>query len=96
MTMTDQPDTRPVWANKGEAVTCINGHPICEIARQIFVGDGRSGADFCNWQQPEPPKEQSVAEIRCTECRGVWIRGNTQAGYQFHFGVFADPTEGWR
>ena len=84
----------PVWALKGETVTCINGHPIVDVAHNIYIGDARSGEDFTNWRQPEPDRSTSVAEIRCTECRGVWIRGNVAAGYQFHFG--SDRTEGWR
>lgn len=85
-----------IWANKGEAVTCVNGHNVCEIARDIYVGDPRSGEDFTNWFQPEPDKETSVAEIRCKECRGVWIRGTVRGGYQLHFGNLPDPSEGWR
>lgn len=85
---------KTLWASKGEAVTCINGHAVCEIAHNLYAGDKRSAADFCNWRQPEPEKSKSVAEIRCVECRGVWVRGNLDAGYQFHFGT--NPKEGWR
>ena len=36
----------PIWANKGEAVTCINGHAICEIARNIY----EATKDY--WEKP--------------------------------------------
>ena len=83
-----------VWAHKGEAVTCINGHAICHIARTLYVGDPRSGADFENWMQPEPDRTTQVTEIRCKTCRGTWVRGSRAGGYQFHFGD--DKNGGWR
>ena len=85
---------RKVWAHQGEAVTCIKGHAICTVARTIHYGDPRNGGDFVNWQQPEPDRSHSVADIVCTKCRGRWLRGNTKNGYQFHFG--APPHGGWR
>ena len=92
--MNDQPDGPRVWANQGEAVTCIKGHAICEMARTVYVGEPRSGEHFTNWRQPEPDRATPVPEIRCTVCRSVWIRGNTSDGYQFHFG--APPHGQWR
>lgn len=88
--MNDTSEPRRIWAHRGECVCCLKGHPICEIARDIFVGDPRSGEDFINWSQPEPDKTTSVADIRCTICRAVWIRGSKRGGYQLHF------AEGWR
>jgi hypothetical protein len=88
------PEEPPIWANKGEAVTCINGHVICEMARNVYVGEARAGEHFTNWSQPEPDKRTHVAEIRCTICRGAWVRGNPQEGYQFHFG--SNKHGGWR
>jgi len=90
----DGGETPKLWARQGESVTCIKGHAICDMARDVYVGDGRAAEDFTNWRQPEPDKSQSVAELRCAQCRGVWIRGNPRDGYQFHFG--SDPKEGWR
>lgn len=89
-----EPEEHRIWANKGEAVTCINGHAICDIARNLYIGDPRSGDDFTNWRQPEPDKSTQVAEIRCAKCRGAWVRGNPQLGYQFHFG--SEKHGGWR
>ena len=80
-------EPRVLWSAKGDTITCIHGHPICDIARDIYVGDGRTFDDFTNWRQPEP-KDIPYAQIRCTECRGVWVRAD---GWTFHF---ADDT--WR
>ena len=88
------PNVPRIWAHKGEAITCINGHAICDLARDIYLGEPRQGDHFTNWRQPEPHRSCPVGEIRCTECRGVWIRGNPQAGYQFRFG--APPHGEWR
>ena len=92
--MNDAPNTPAIWARQGEVVTCINGHPICHIARDILVGEPRDGSHFTDWLQPEPDRSESVADISCRECRGVWVRGNIRDGYQFHFGN--NPREGWR
>ena len=85
---------RRIWAYKGETVTCIKGHAICSIAEDILVGSPRHAGRFTNWVQPEPDRKTSVADIRCTKCRGVWVRGNTKHGWQFHFG--APPHGEWR
>ena len=92
--MNDQSDAPRIWANKGEAITCINGHAICECARNIYVGEPRSGEHFTNWRQPEPDRRIAVSDIRCAACQGVWIRGTKSDGYQFHFG--APPHGEWR
>lgn len=80
---------KPLWARKDEAVTCINGHAICHVSRNIAVGDGREKSDFYRWEQPQPDDKTPVAKIRCRRCRGIWIRGG-RGVYQFHF------AEGWR
>lgn len=92
--MSDMSDAPKLWASKGETATCIHGHAICDMARDIYVGDPRQGTDFVNWRQPEPDRSESVAELRCDVCRGIWIRGNSRDGYQLHFGL--NPKEGWR
>jgi len=92
--MNDRLGAPKLWARKGESVTCINGHPICDIAHDIYSGDARGKSDFTNWHQPEPGISESVAGLRCKVCRGAWIRGNPRDGYQFHFGT--NPKDGWR
>jgi hypothetical protein len=94
--MNDHSDAPKLWAAKGESVTCLKGHPICDIAHDLYVGDGRAAGDFCNWRQPEPDVSAQVATLRCAQCRSVWIRGNPREGYQFHFGNDPHPQKGWR
>ncbi len=88
--MNDQSEAPRFWARKGETVTCVKGHPICDISRDLPFGIPRDGAHFTNWKQPEPEKSDAVATLRCSMCRGIWIRGNKHDGYQFHF------ADGWR
>ena len=88
--MNDAAPTPRVWAHKGEAIVCLNGHPVCEVARTLYFGEPLSGKHFTNWVQPEPDHSESVANIKCKQCRSVWLRGNKRDGYQFHF------ADGWR
>ena len=88
--MNDMSNAPRIWAHKGSQITCTQGHPICEIARDVYVGEPRSGADFTAWQQTEPDRSTSVADIQCTVCGGSWINGGTDSGYRFHF------EDGWR
>jgi hypothetical protein len=87
--MNDQSAVPQLWAKQGDVVTCINGHPICTIARDVFLDEPR-GNVFTDWQQPEPEKTQTVPSIRCAACRGVWIRQTGRNTYAFHF------ADGWR
>jgi hypothetical protein len=82
-----------LWARKGEAVTCTCDHVVCHIACDIYTDGQRAAEHFCDWQQPQPPMDKSVAEVCCQECRGFWVRGVQVPGgiaYQFHF------ADGWR
>lgn len=88
--MNDQSEAPRMWARQGEAICCLNGHPICHVARDIYAGEERGGGDFTDWRQPEPDRKASVAALRCNQCKSVWIRGNLREGYQFHF------ADGWR
>ena len=94
--MNDMSGAPKIWAYKGEAVTCVNGHTVCSIARDLYQGDPRAndGSDFEQWLQPQPAREDSVADIVCKKCRGRWLGGNPKDGYRFHFG--APPNGSWR
>lgn len=85
---------KPVWASKDETVTCVQGHTICTVMRDIHFGDPPDRAFFGDWQQPVPSDDTQITEIRCKRCRGVWVRwAQSRAGQrviQFHF------PEGWR
>jgi hypothetical protein len=86
---TETPE-KPLWAAAGETITCLNGHPICDIAHDIHVGDGRSRHNFTNWRQPEPDRKTPMSSLVCTECRHVWVRADSHNNVFFHF------AEGWR
>lgn len=83
MTVTAPPS---LWARGGETVVCVNGHPICDIACDLYHGQARAAEHYVNWRQPAPDHSMRLAAIRCTECRGAWIRTNGQV----HF------ADGWR
>lgn len=93
--MSDAPRPSQLWARKGETITCINDHPVCDTARDIASDEPHAPANFTNWRQPEPDVSTHITTIRCTECKGVWIRmGRSQVGnmvYQIHF-----LSGGWR
>lgn len=92
--MNDQSEAPRLWARAGETVTCLNGHPICDVAHDIADDERHSPAHYTNWRQPEPDRNTHVTAIRCAECRGVWVRfGKAASGqtvYQLHF------QNGWR
>lgn len=88
--MNDQSEAPKLWAAKGETVTCTQGHSICDIAHDIYIGQPRAAGHFTNWHQPQPDHYKPVADIACTECGGSWINGNPSDGYRFHF------PDGWR
>ncbi len=83
-------NTPKLWATKGECITCTQGHPICEIAHDIAIGEPRGSGNFTNWKQPQPDHYKPVSDITCNQCGGSWINGNPRNGYRFHF------AEGWR
>ena len=46
---------RRCYAFAGETVTCENGHPICDFARDVVYGTMQdTKSDFGNWRQPAP------------------------------------------
>ena len=90
--MNDQSEApRPhLWARQGETVACIDGHPICDVAHDLYVTDPHRAAHFTNWRQPEPDHAAHVMTLRCACCRGVWVRLGSNGVIQLHF------AEGWR
>jgi hypothetical protein len=84
------PSEKRLWATKGESVVCLKGHPICDISRDIYVGEGRSAKDFTNWRQREPDRTTPVNTLRCWTCRSIWVRRDSKRNTFFHF------AEGWR
>lgn len=63
---------RGVYAHRGEEVVCAtHGHVICEVGRDILVGELPGPDAFTNWRQAPPVKRTGHA--RCTICRGYWF-----------------------
>ena len=79
---------RKIFARRGEVVTCVQGHAVCAMSRDVYEGE-RDPKIFCDWQQPEPDKTTPINKIRCVHCRGVWIRKGG-GSYRLHF------AGGWR
>lgn len=40
--------------SKGDVVVCTNGHVICELVKDLNIGDMNWGTAFGNWTQPDP------------------------------------------
>lgn len=71
-----------IFAKAGEWVTCESGHRICQIARDLELGELQLANDFTNWQQDEPAPGAMIAQ--CAVCGGDWYRGVT--GLEMHIG----------
>ena len=78
-----------LYAKSGQWITCENGHRICQIVRDLYIGDLGWAACIGNWQEnafPEPALGQTICP-RCGICGGWWSGG----GWEFHF-----EDGGWR
>jgi hypothetical protein len=75
------------YAAAGETVTCTNGHPICEFAKDAMSGETFSSSYLTNWRQKEPKVGQTPIP-RCAVCGApFYIAGNI-----FHIGTsWRDP-----
>jgi hypothetical protein len=61
---------RRIIAKLGDKVTCKNGHVICDIGRDLCVGQMQAPGDFINWQQKEPTVGDPV--LPCEVCGDYW------------------------
>lgn len=78
-----------IYAKKGEAVLCTNGHVICHFTEDVMVGGGLEldrQLKFVDGQF-HPPLGTDLSECKCW-CGAEYISG-TREGV-FHF------TDGWR
>lgn len=56
-----------IYAEKGETVTCTNGHPICDFAETVPYGRPMNlPKELTNWRQ-EPPVVGEL-DVRCAQC----------------------------
>ena len=73
-----------LYASAGEIVTCLNGHEICELAKDIFVADLISVEQFKNWRhQPEPQPRDPITP--CMSCGAPYVTSaSVYAGTRLH------------
>lgn len=76
----------PLYAEKGEIVRCENGHAVCEMAADVFVGDAWRVLQLKNWQRPGM---QNLASGPCS-CGSRFFGPHASAGNCLHF------HNGWR
>ena len=76
---------RRVYAAAGATVTCANGHPICEFAETVYLGDFQDlPRQLGNWRQAEPVVGQCPIP-GCARCGAAFTDGT-----RWHF------ADGWR
>jgi len=44
-----------LYAAKGEVVSCTTGHEVCELSRDVYIGDTVQSEQFTNWRNQKPP-----------------------------------------
>ena len=64
-----------IYFNKGDIIECPNGHYICEIGINVYVGDKFSSDAFINFKDtPEPKLGTLMNDITCNECGENWVK----------------------
>jgi len=64
------------YANKGEIITCEQGHPVAVVARDINSGDPQLPG-YLDWPfQPEQPPGSRPEDCRCIHCGAMFFLGN--------------------
>jgi len=76
MNRPDEPVSQqmPLYAKAGETVTCTKGHEICDLSRDIRVGDPIQTGQFTNWRNQKPPEPHSDI-MPCPTCGEPYIKG---------------------
>jgi hypothetical protein len=73
------------YATEGEAITCENGHYICDFVQTVYEGDIQNVEEqLGNWQQTKP--KLGVIPLPCCE----------KCGAQWTLGVIYHIEGGWR
>ena len=72
-----------LYASKGEVVTCTNGHEICELGRNVYVGGNIESEAFVNWRNTEPAQPGDAFEP-CKTCGASYIRSAGGFGARLH------------
>lgn len=66
------PDGASVYANKGERITCENGHHIATFAHDVMRYNRTSVDDLKNWSQLPPASGAPSESLLCDKCGGRW------------------------
>lgn len=77
-------------AKAGTRVTCRNGHHVCDIVKDLHIGDEGWAECFGNWRRPEPSLSQGGWE----DCHICGERYSGQALHMedgWHIGDFVVP-----
>ena len=61
-----------LYASKGEIVSCENGHEICDVSRDVYVGDLIIVNQFENWRNQTAPMPNDVIKP-CHTCGARFI-----------------------
>jgi hypothetical protein len=71
-----------ILARKGEVVSCANGHPICDVVKDVeSVGPIRSKS-FGNWRIGKSPLPGDLIGI-CHICGAFYIAGAWVVGERY-------------
>lgn len=54
---------------KGEIITCENGHEVCEIIQDVYLGQMNWHLCLGKWRQSEPKPGARLPD--CEICRGT-------------------------
>ena len=68
-----------LYAKKGEIITCTDGHEICELECDVYIGGLLIASQFINWRNQEPVNPHD--EIRpCKTCGKPFIKSEMPYG----------------
>jgi hypothetical protein len=73
-----------IYAEKGEAVRCTNGHLICVIQKDLRVGHLPKAKDMALWMIPVPRVGDPIPN--CPRCNSKWAVNGTPFGFILHVG----------
>lgn len=72
-----------LFARRGEMVTCVNGHVICVVDRDIVRGERANIQNqFTDWHQPMP--DPAAVIPACAQCGDIWFMNDHLHGMRLH------------
>ena len=62
-----------VHFNKGDIIKCPKGHYICEVNRDVYVGEVCDVSIFVNFKETKEPKlGDPIESCVCSKCGANW------------------------